>query len=157
MARDRSFVFLYQLKKYNSNVSDSNYSDMDKAVHKQLSFKITGLLYKTHSTLGRLRNEKQYADYFEGLLKEEKLNYKRELKFKDDFGKNIARCVCDFLIEDKIIPEFKAKNFITKEDYYQTRRYLSSLNKQLGVLVNFRQYRLAPKRVLNSDFLHLKH
>lgn len=130
---------------------------MSEVVHKSLSYKINGLLYKTHTNLGRFRNEKQYADYFEELLKEEKLNYIRELRFKDDFGKNIARCVCDFLIEDKIILEFKAKNFITKEDYYQTRRYLSSLKKQLGILVNFRQYRLAPKRVLNSDFLHLKH
>ena len=34
----------------------------------------------------------------------------------------------DFLIEGKIILELKAKHFITKEDYYQVKRYLQSLN-----------------------------
>lgn len=127
---------------------------MDKVAHKELSYEITGLLYKTHSELGHFRNEKQYADHFEELLKKEKINYKREYRFSESqYGDGNVRCVVDFLIDDKIILEFKAKNFITKEDYYQTRRYLATLNLQLGIIVNFRQYRLAPKRVLNSDFL----
>jgi len=61
-----------------------------------------------------------------------------------------VRCICDFIIDDKIIIEFKAKNFITKEDYYQAKRYLVTLNLELAIIVNFRQYRLSPKRVLNS-------
>lgn len=125
---------------------------MDKIVHKELSYRIVGMLYKTHGELGIYRNEKQYGDYFENLLKEEKINYLREFKFFDDKEKE-ARCICDFVIEDKIIVEFKAKNFITKEDYYQTKRYLVTLGFQLGLLVNFRQNRLAPKRVLNKEFL----
>ena len=40
-------------------------------------------------------------------------------------------------------------NFITKEDYYQMKRYLVSCNKDLGIIVNFREYYLKPKRVLN--------
>ena len=127
---------------------------MSKVAHKQLSYTITGLLFKTHKELGRFRNEKQYADYFEKLLKETRIKYEREYKFEDQqYGQDKIRCVCDFIIEDKVIIEFKAKNFITKEDYYQTKRYLVSLNLQLALLVNFRQYRLSPKRVLNSNFL----
>ncbi len=127
---------------------------MDKVVHKQLSYKITGLLFKTHKDLGHFRNEKQYADYFEELLKKEGIKYIREYKFEDhQYGEGKIRCVCDFIIEDKIILEFKAKNFITKEDYYQVKRYLITLNLQLAIMVNFRRYRLAPKRILNSEFL----
>lgn len=127
---------------------------MEKIVHKELSYKIVGMLYKTHKELGIYRNEKQYGDYFEDLLKEGKINYFREFKFFEDENKK-ARCICDFVVEDKIIIEFKAKNFITKEDYYQTKRYLITLNFQLGILVNFRQNRLAPKRVLNKEFLRI--
>jgi GxxExxY protein len=126
---------------------------MEKIIYKELSYKITGLLFKTHQELGIYRNEKQYADYFEKLLAENNIQYAREFKFKDSKnGIGNIRCICDFIIEDKVILEFKAKNFITKEDYYQTKRYLVTLNKKLGIIVNFRQTRLAPKRVLNKDY-----
>ncbi|MFA4941495.1 MAG: GxxExxY protein [Patescibacteria group bacterium] len=127
---------------------------MDKVAHKELSYKITGLLFKTHKELGHFRSEKQYADYFEKLLKREKIKYAREYKFEDhQYGQEKIRCICDFIVDDKIVLEFKAKNFITKEDYYQAKRYLITLNLQLAIIVNFRQTRLAPKRVLNSKFL----
>jgi GxxExxY protein len=56
-------------------------------------------------------------------------------------------------IENKIIVDFKAKRLITKEDYYQMRRYLSTYNKKLGMIVNFRCRSIAPKRILNSELL----
>ncbi|MBU0619989.1 GxxExxY protein [Patescibacteria group bacterium] len=126
---------------------------MDKVVHKKLSYKIVGLLFENHKTLGRYKNEKQYADHFEQLLNRENIKYVREYRFEDSqYGQNKIRCICDFIIDDKIILEFKAKNFITTEDYYQVKRYLTTLNLQLGILVNFRQNRIVPKRILNSQF-----
>jgi len=122
----------------------------DKVVYKELSYKITGSLFKVHKDLGRYRNEKQYGDYFEQLLKNEKIRYIREFKFIDNkFGQGKIRCVCDFIIEDKIIVEFKAKDHITKEDYYQVKRYLLTLDLKLAIIVNFRQPRIVPKRILN--------
>ncbi len=130
---------------------------MTEIVHKELSYKITGLLFSTHKELGRFRNEKQYADYFENLLKKNEIKYFREYGINEEkIDNKKIRCVIDFLIDDKIVLEFKVVSFLTKEDYYQIQRYLSSLGLHLGILVNFRQYRLAPKRILNSDFLHKK-
>ena len=130
---------------------------MDTIIHKELSYKLTGFLFKAHKELGRFRNEKQYADYFESLLKNNGIKYCREHRIIDEkIDSKKDRCIVDFLVEDKIILEFKAIDFITKDDYYQVKRYLSSLNLHLGILVNFRQYRLAPKRILNSDFLNHK-
>ncbi len=125
----------------------------DKLVYKELSYKIVGLLYKTHQELGTFRNEKQYADYFEKLLTKEKIKYVREYRFNDiKYGGNKARCIIDFIIKDKIILEFKTKDFITKADYFQVKRYLVTLNLKLALLINFRQKRLSPKRILNKDF-----
>jgi hypothetical protein len=46
-------------------------------------------------------------------------------------------------------------NYVTErlsnEDYYQVKRYLTSLNKKLGIIVNFRKKFIQPKRILNSQ------
>ena len=54
------------------------------------------------------------------------------------------------LIPDKIILEIKAKRIIGREDYYQTKRYLTTLNKKLAIVVNFRDKTIKPKRIINS-------
>ena len=126
---------------------------MEGVIYKDLSYKIVGLLFKTHKVLGRFRNEKQYADFYENLLKVNNIKYIRKYKFKDQkFGAGNVRCVCDFIIDDKMILEFKAENFITTKDYFQAKRYLVTLNLKLAIIVNFRQFRLSPKRVLNKDY-----
>ncbi|HTX86650.1 MAG TPA: GxxExxY protein [Candidatus Nanoarchaeia archaeon] len=126
---------------------------MEGIVYKDLSYKIYGLLFKVHRELGYYRNEKQYGDYFEELLKAERIGYVREYRFNDErLGNGIVRCICDFIIDNKIIIEFKVKEFITKDDYYQVQRYLITLNFRLALIVNFRQRTLYPKRVLNKYF-----
>ncbi|MBI4812086.1 hypothetical protein HY798_01365 [Candidatus Falkowbacteria bacterium] len=66
---------------------------MEKVIYKDLSYKVTGLLFKTHKELGRYRNEKQYADYFEKLLLKEEINYKREYQFQDyQYGNGDINC-----------------------------------------------------------------
>ncbi|HTW97018.1 MAG TPA: GxxExxY protein [Candidatus Methylomirabilis sp.] len=127
---------------------------MEGIVYKDLSYRINGLLFKVHKQLGYYRKEKQYGDYFEELLNALDIKYIREYRFKDEqFGEELARCVCDFIVDDKIIIEFKAKEFITKEDYFQVQRYLVTLNLRLAIIVNFRQHTLYPKRFLNKYFL----
>ena len=126
----------------------------DKVIYRELSYEVTGLLFKTHQELGRFRNEKQYADYYEELLKKEKVKYVREYRFEDNqYGKGRIRCIIDFIVEDKIILEFKVKDYITKQDYFQVKRYLVTLNLKLALIINFRQKRLFPKRTLNKDFI----
>lgn len=118
---------------------------------KDLSYKICGLFFSVHNDLGRYRNEKQYGDALEFLLKESGTNYAREKALPISFtGENERRNIPDFIIEDKIIVDLKAKDIIAKEDYFQMKRYLVSYNKKLGLLVNFRQKHLYPKRILSS-------
>lgn len=125
---------------------------MGQIIYPELSYKINGLLYKAHNHLGRYCSEKQYADFIENQLKIIKLNYKRELILPESFaGEFKGRNKIDFLVKSLIILELKAKKIITKEDYYQTRRYLSILNKRLGILVNFRAAYIHPKRILNPN------
>jgi hypothetical protein len=125
-----------------------------KILHEELSFKINGFLFKTHNHLGRYKNEKQYADYFEDLLKKEGVVYKRECVVEVSFnGEKPRRNICDFLIENKVVIEMKAVDFLTKEHYFQVKRYLSCSGLDLGILVNFRQVRIIPKRILNNELI----
>ena len=62
-----------------------------------------------------------------------------------------ARNKVDFIIDDCLVVELKSKRVLTKEDYYQVKRYLIAFNKQLGLLVNFRDKFLKPRRILNPE------
>ena len=115
-----------------------------KILFPELSYRLTGIFFKIHKKLGRFCKEQQYADEIELILKEKNIPYKREFEI-DNFKRNRI----DFLIDDKIILEIKAKRFISKEDYNQTQRYLQTSGKDLGMIINFRNSYLKPKRILN--------
>lgn len=125
---------------------------LDKVLYPELSYALTGLCFQTHNELGRFAKEKQYADYLEQLLIVNKIEYKREIwsPFKLEQGE-VRGNIPDFIIEGKIVIECKAKAFITKQDYYQIQRYLKSSNLRLGLLVNFHEKYLKPRRILNYD------
>jgi len=126
--------------------------NFSKLVYPELSYKITGILFAAHNELGRFRNEKQYSDGLEGYLKKFKIKYEREEILPASFEQESkGRNKIDFLIEDKIILEMKAKRLLVKNDYYQTKRYLVALNKKLGLLINFRDKYIRPERILNSS------
>jgi GxxExxY protein len=124
--------------------------NLSKLIYPDLSYKINGILFAVHNELGRFSNEKQYADAIEGFLKRLHISYEREKNLPASFENEQKRNKIDFLIEDKIILEIKAKNTLTREDYYQVKRYLVALNKKLGIIVNFRKKYIEPKRILNA-------
>ncbi len=121
-------------------------------IYPELSYKINGILFKIHNELGKYCNEKQYCDSIEEYLKESKIDYEREKILPISFkGEIKGRNKVDFLIEDLIVLEIKAKRITSREDYYQARRYLSALNKKMCLLVNFHSEYIKPKRILNSQ------
>ncbi len=125
------------------HTNDTNHKT--KLIYPELSYVLTGICFEAHNTLGRFAKEKQYNDYIEHALKNLKIPYQRELSKEQD-GNRI-----DFLVDEKIILEIKAKKFVLKEDYYQIQRYLQAFNKKLGLLINFRNRYLKPIRIIRID------
>lgn len=108
-----------------------------------LTFVIRKHLFKVHNELGMYAREKQYADLLERQFLEFQIPYGREVSVGDTGN------ILDFVIDDKVILELKAKPFLLREDYDQIKRYLNILNFCLGIIVNFRTKYLSPKRILN--------
>jgi len=125
---------------------NTNYANKNaKLIHPELSYVLNGICFAVHNELGRFAKEKQYGDLLEEKLKATNLAYQREHRIDD--GKNIL----DFLIEDEIVLEIKAKRLVLKEDFYQLQRYLQRNDKKLGLLVNFRNRYLKPIRVIKIE------
>jgi GxxExxY protein len=128
-----------------ANDTNNTNAKSHELIYKDLSYLITGVLYSTHDELGPFAREKQYSDVAERIFKEKGIKCVRE-KSIGNSGNTM-----DLVIEDKIILEFKAKRIITKEDYYQIQRYLQESGLKLGLLVNFRDKYIKPKRIVRID------
>ena len=76
------------------------------------------------------------------MLKEKQIKFQRELQIGESGN------IVDFLIDNKVILELKGKPALTRQDYDQIQRYLQSTKIKLGLLVNFRNKYLSPKRVI---------
>lgn len=127
---------------------------MGNIIYPDLSYKLNGICFKVHNELGRYRNEQTYTDAIEQNLKLVGLKFQREIFLPESFpGEKAGRNKADFLIGNIIILEIKAKKFLEKQDYYQVKRYLATLNKKLGILVNFRDIPFIKKKSAQLDIL----
>jgi len=123
----------------------ANDTNTTKVFYPELSYLIIGICFDVHNTLGRFSREKQYGDLVEKQLRSINTPYMRELRVSETGN------ILDFIIEDKILLEIKTRRFITKEDYFQTQRYLQSTGLKLGLLVNFQSRYLNPKRIIRIE------
>lgn len=120
-------------------------------VYPDLSYKIVGILFEIHNRLGGSFEEKYYQRAAEKLLKLNKLAFEKELKANIFFeGDKIGKYFLDFLIEDKIILEFKTVPKLLPIHFRQVKSYLKVKNLQLGILANFRGEKVIYKRILNN-------
>ncbi len=119
----------------------------EKVLHPELSYKIVGLCFEVHNILGRFAREKQYGDVLENELKNNNIDYKREFIIGN--SGNIA----DFLIENKIILELKTSLVVNRNHFRQLQNYLQQSKIDLGILINFSDKYLRPKRVLRIENL----
>ena len=123
---------------------------MVNLIHPELSYKLYGIFYEVHNKLGRFLSHKQYCDAIEMLLKKYGIKYKREVEIPINFEKGqLKGNILDFDIEDVIPIDVKTEKYITKKDYQQMQRYLKAKDRILGIIVNFQEQSIKPKRVIN--------
>lgn len=128
-----------------TNIRNHTKTASSKVLYAELSYTLVGILFEVHKELGVYGREKQYADAIEQKLKLKKLPYKRELAVSDSGN------ILDFLIDEKIVLELKAKRTFVPDDFRQIQHYLQETQKRLGLLVNFREKNIKPIRIIRID------
>lgn len=113
-------------------------------LYPELSYRLVGLVFDTHNELGRFAREKQYADSLEQKLKVTNIQYQREYRIGDSGN------IVDFLISgsEEVLLELKTVRFLNRAHFRQMQNYLQQTQIKLGLLINFSDKNLSPKRIL---------
>lgn len=114
-----------------------------------LSYQIIGICFEIHNELGNSYKEVYYQRAFEKELRRLGIKYEKEKEFELEFkGDKIGKHFVDFLIKDTIVVEFKTVPFIKAREVNQVLSYLKSMQKRLGLIINFRPNKVQIKRVV---------
>lgn len=114
-----------------------------KLLYPELSYKTQGCFYTVYNTLGFGHKEAVYQRALNEEFKKQQIPFKREARLDIYYdNKKIAEYVPDFVIDDKIIIEVKALEFLPIKLIAQLISYLKATTFQLGYLVNFGENRL---------------
>lgn len=71
--------------------------------------------------------------------------------FKEEVRIGDSQNIVDGIVEKSVLLEFKAKRILTKDDYNQVQRYLQETGLRIGILINFRDKYIKPKRIVRID------
>jgi len=124
---------------------------MVELLHKELSYRLVGILYKVYNALGSGFQEKYYQKAIGRILKKERIGFLEQVRADLEIeGVTIGRYYIDFVIDNKIVLEIKAKTFFSKRDIKQVLGYLKRSGIELGLLVAFSPDGLKFKRILRG-------
>jgi len=119
-------------------------------LYEDLTRKIIGLTFEVYNNLRYGYQEKYYQRAFEQLLQENNINYKKEssvpIVFKE---KIIGRYFIDFLIENKLVVEFKVGKEFKDQYIQQIIAYIKTNNLKLGLIVLLTSEGVKIKRIIN--------
>jgi len=122
----------------------------DDLVHKELSYKIVGVLIEVFKHLGSGHREQYYQRAVAEELKKQNIAFQEQVRVRLDYKDiKIGDYVIDFVVEDVVVLEIKKNEYFSKQYIYQTSGYLKALNLQLGILANFTKDGVKFKRIVN--------
>jgi ATP-dependent DNA helicase RecG len=121
-----------------ADTADATHTHSDDFLYKELSYTLRGICFMLKKQLGVGHKEIVYQNAFEIELQKNNIAYTREKKLPVIYeGKTIGIYQPDFIIDDKIIIEFKSIKFLGAVEKKQLFTYLQGSSYTLGFLINF--------------------
>jgi len=123
-------------------------------LHKELSYKIVGICFETHNNYSYGQNERLYHNIIKEELENNQINFLSQPKvpvYSKKTGNKIGLYIPDYLIDNKVILELKAKPFNHWRDENQLFEYLKTTPYEIGYLVNFGLPSLYFKRLIFTN------
>lgn len=120
-------------------------------LHKVLSYQIHGAAIEVRKDFGSGHKEKLYQKAFAEELKRRGIKFEREKAIKIYSPKDeklIGLYRPDFIVEDKIVIEIKAKKFVSREEIKRIYDYLRNSKYELAYFVNFASSRFYVRRMI---------
>lgn len=107
-------------------------------LYEDLTYKIIGCAMRVHKELGPIHKEVIYQKSLEKALLDESLKVEREVRLPVKFeGLTVGTYIPDFVVEDKILLELKALEFLPKGAEIQLSYYLKATGYKIGLIFNF--------------------
>jgi len=117
-------------------------------IKKDLTASIIGAALEVHAILGNGFLEAVYQDALAIEFEKRKIPFAREKQIQIQYkGITLSKTyIADFVCFDEIIVELKALSATTKEHDSQILNYLKASNCKIGLLLNFGESSLKPRR-----------
>jgi len=125
---------------------------MEKFFHKELTDKIIKAFYKVYNELGFgfLENVYQNALYFE--LKNNQLKVEAQKPVKVYYQNQlVGNYKADLIVDNIIILELKAVEYLAEEHELQLINYLKATNIEIGLLLNFGKKPEIRRKIFTND------
>lgn len=110
----------------------------DDYLYKDLTYKIIGVAFSIHKTLGPVHKEIVYQNALVEELTSLRISFKREEVVPVEYnGKQVGVYKPDFIVDNKVIVELKAEKFSSAYAKTQLSYYLKGTKYKIGLLLNF--------------------
>jgi GxxExxY protein len=123
-------------------------------LHKDLSYRLVGLCMEIHREYGCVHNERVYHNVLKEKLEKQKLNFlskPRIIIYSKETGNRIGYYEPDFVVENKVILELKAKPIVIRSHEIQLSEYIKTSEYEVGYLINFGLSSLYFKRLIYTN------
>lgn len=118
-------------------------------LYEELTYRVRGAIFTVYNELGFGHKEQVYQRALQKEFEQLKFSYKKEEDLTVFYkGEQVGKYRPDFVIDEKVIIELKAVDFVQKAYETQLLHYLKTTGFNVGLLVNFGSPRLFIKRLI---------
>ena len=131
---------------------------MNELLHKELSNKIIKCFYTVYNTLGFGFLEKVYENALMIELSKNGLKAEKQKPIKVYYeNQTVGEYFTDIIVEDSIILELKAAEFVVEEHELQLINYLKATEIEIGLLLNFGKSPEFKRKIFTNDRKRIEH